>query len=51
MDVLTQRFNVELSRVSAVGYGEEQPVADNSTASGRRENRRVIATIEHQVKQ
>ena len=32
---------VEASRVTAVGYGEEHPVADNATAEGREKNRRV----------
>ena len=32
---------VEASRVTAVGYGEERPVADNKTAEGREKNRRV----------
>jgi len=32
---------VESSRVSARGYGETEPVADNATAQGRAENRRV----------
>ena len=32
---------VEGSRMSAVGYGESKPVADNSTAKGRASNRRV----------
>ena len=29
------------SQLSAKGYGEEQPIADNETAAGRTENRRV----------
>ncbi|MUT69243.1 flagellar motor protein MotD [Stutzerimonas frequens] len=33
------------SRLAAVGYGEFQPVADNSTAEGRARNRRVILVI------
>lgn len=32
---------VEPSRMTAIGYGEAQPVADNSTAQGRSLNRRV----------
>jgi len=32
---------VEPARMTAVGYGESQPVADNGTASGRSLNRRV----------
>lgn len=36
---------VEPSRMAAVGYGEFQPVADNSTVEGRARNRRVILVI------
>ncbi|MBZ4645868.1 MAG: chemotaxis protein MotB [Petroclostridium sp.] len=32
-------------RLSAVGYGEYHPVADNSTEAGRRQNRRVDIVI------
>ncbi len=36
---------VSAGRLTAVGYGESQPVADNSTAEGRTENRRVSFVI------
>ena len=32
-------------RLSAVGFGEVSPVADNNTAAGRAENRRVEFTV------
>lgn len=37
--------NVKASRFSTVGYGEAQPVADNSTADGKAQNRRVEIAI------
>lgn len=36
---------VPQANISAAGYGESDPVADNSTASGRAENRRVQLVV------
>jgi outer membrane protein OmpA-like peptidoglycan-associated protein len=36
---------VALERITARGMGEDYPVATNSTAAGRRQNRRVEVTI------
>lgn len=33
---------IDASRISAKGYGPTQPVADNKTAEGRAQNRRVV---------
>jgi hypothetical protein len=36
---------VERGRLSAVGYGELQPIASNATADGQQRNRRVEIAI------
>ncbi len=37
--------NIDPQRMAAVGYGEYRPIADNSTAEGRRKNRRITVLI------
>ena len=45
-------LGVKTSRIDEMGYGEAQPVADNSTESGRQKNRRVdIAVFANQKMQ
>lgn len=36
---------VDASRIKAMGFGADKPVADNSTAEGRAENRRIEAVL------
>ncbi|AXS83540.1 MULTISPECIES: OmpA family protein [Marinobacter] len=43
---LTGPLGVDPSRVNAVGYGEEAPIASNDTVDGRAANRRVEARIQ-----
>jgi outer membrane protein OmpA-like peptidoglycan-associated protein len=45
---LTSSLGVQPFRVSAVGYGETQPIANNDTAQGRERNRRIDVIIEPQ---
>jgi chemotaxis protein MotB len=42
---LIQSYGIDPKKVSAAGYGEFQPVADNETAEGRAKNRRVDLVI------
>ena len=44
-DALTER-GVEGDRVTAAGFGDSQPIADNDTSAGRAKNRRIVITIE-----
>lgn len=37
---------IDASRLDTRGYGEEDPAADNATAEGRAENRRIEFTVE-----
>ena len=36
---------VSRARIETIGYGEQYPIADNTTATGRSENRRVEIRI------
>ncbi|MCL4136018.1 UNVERIFIED_CONTAM: hypothetical protein GTU68_002577 [Idotea baltica] len=48
-EVLVDQYGVSTDRVDSVGYGESNPIADNSTAEGRAVNRRVEASVEAQA--
>jgi OmpA-OmpF porin, OOP family len=43
---LIDKFGINGSRLTAVGYGEEKPIASNDTPEGRQKNRRVEAVLE-----
>lgn len=42
---MLSNHGIQKDKISAVGYGEEHPVADNSTEVGRMQNRRVDFVI------
>ena len=44
-DYLIKEAGVESSKITAVGHGEADPVADNKTEEGRAKNRRVEISI------
>jgi outer membrane protein OmpA-like peptidoglycan-associated protein len=46
---LTSDLGIPQFRMSAVGYGETQPIANNETPQGRARNRRIDVTIEPQL--
>lgn len=41
---------VPAARLTAIGYGEDHPVADNDTVAGRQQNRRVAVLIKGKAK-
>ena len=44
-DYLIKEAGVNSSKIKAIGFGESKPVADNKTAAGRTQNRRVEILI------
>jgi len=42
---LLDRYGLSPSRMSAIGYGEFKPIADNATETGRQKNRRVVLVV------
>jgi OmpA-OmpF porin, OOP family len=47
--VLITKFGVAAERITASGLGETKPVSDNTTATGREENRRVVGAVSTDV--
>jgi OOP family OmpA-OmpF porin len=45
MTYLVREQRVASARISAVGYGDTRPIADNATEDGKRANRRINAMI------
>lgn len=43
--MLVKTYKIDKSRLKAVGYGPKKPIADNKTAAGKQQNRRVEAVI------
>ena len=43
---LIDNLGIDASRITAVGYGPDKPIASNDTKKGRQQNRRVQAVIE-----
>ncbi|MEE8237695.1 MAG: OmpA family protein [Gammaproteobacteria bacterium] len=46
---LNTELNIASYRISAVGYGETRPIANNETPQGRTRNRRIDIVIEPQL--
>jgi len=46
---LVEKFGVESSRIRAIGYDDQKPIASNKTAEGRQKNRRSETKIETNV--
>ncbi len=45
VNYLVDTIHVDRSRLSAVGYGSANPLADNATEDGKRQNRRINAVV------
>ncbi|MBN1665383.1 MAG: OmpA family protein [Deltaproteobacteria bacterium] len=43
---LVEKFGIDRSRIKAIGYDYQKPIASNKTAEGRQKNRRGVTYIE-----
>lgn len=46
---MVDNAGIDAKRLKAIGYGEERPIASNSTAEGRAQNRRVEAAVDYVI--
>ena len=46
--LLTEQYGIDVNRVKAVGYGEEQPLVEEKTPADHAANRRVVAKVSAQ---
>ena len=44
-NILVNKYGINAQRLKTVGYGESQPIANNATAEGRKQNRRVVGIV------
>jgi chemotaxis protein MotB len=44
-DYLVEKHGIDSGRLMTIGYGEDKPIADNDSAGGRQQNRRVEIII------
>jgi peptidoglycan-associated lipoprotein len=45
MRYLHERHEIPLHRINVISYGEDRPIASNTTAAGRARNRRVVIRV------
>jgi OOP family OmpA-OmpF porin len=44
-NILVETYKIQSDRITALGFGAEKPIADNTTVEGRAANRRIMAEI------
>jgi OmpA-OmpF porin, OOP family len=46
VNYLTEKFGIDRSRLSAMGYGSSRSISDNASDAGKQQNRRIEAIID-----